>query len=266
MYAVVNHLKIMWFFNPFKKKGADHESQNDSQIHDEIQSSNVFNKEQSPMNANRIQSSIKPEVDSIISTYESGNVPLLQNQLYKLCNKFNKPGSGRLITEYPEKDRLCEVFNLCLQYDWMHDSDIREVWAENAFYCISEYFKSVKTQQDHFVAALDLFLTCAYGKNDLLTKFNDVLSKAQYHPIHRQLFTSEEFSNGADYLVREFAFFSARIISPIVNQHPQIISTSLRTYYDASRTDFEFASIPPDSIMLKMHLLSAIIGHILDSM
>lgn len=274
----------MWLFDLFKKKETVRESQTEAPMPIEAQGNtliskgpttsvsetNRFAKNVSPvidsLNENRPQSPIKLEVDDIISTFETGNIPLLQNKLYQLCNKLNKPGSGKLVTSFPEKDRLCEVFNMCLQFDWMNDSDIREVWAENAFYCISEYFKSAATKQDYFVAALDLFLTCAFGKNDLLTKFNDVLSKAQFHPIHRHYFTQEEFSNGADYLVREFAFFSATIISPMVKQHPQIISKSLRSYYETSKTDFEFASIPPDSVMRKMQLLSAIIGSILDRM
>ena len=86
---------------------------------------------------------LKPYVDKAISTFESGNIPQLQNDLFQFASLLNKPGSGKLITSFSQKDRLCEVFNLCLQYDWMNDSDIREVWAENAFYCIAEYFKQL---------------------------------------------------------------------------------------------------------------------------
>ena len=209
---------------------------------------------------------IKAEVDSIISTFESGNIAFLQQKLYELYSKFNKPGGGKLITSFAEKDRLCEVFNLCLQYDWINDPDIREVWSENAFYCISEYFKVANSRQDYFAAALDLFITCVYGKVCLKTKFDDILNKARSHPIHRSIFTQSEYEQGADYLIREFAFFSATIISPMVKLHPDIISPKLKRDFELAKTDFEFAAILPEEILQKMHLISAIIGSILDSM
>lgn len=209
---------------------------------------------------------LKPYVDSAISIFESGNIGQLQNALYQLVSLLNKPGSGKYITSFSQKDRLCEVFNLCLQYDWMNDADIREVWAENAFYCISEYFKMAKSQQDYFAAALDLFLTCNYGKNSLKTKFNDILRKARLHPIHSAIFTQKEYEGGAEYILREFSFFSATIISPIVKNHPNVISTSMHAAYESAKTDFEFAAISPEDIMKKMSFISTIIGSILDSM
>ena len=207
---------------------------------------------------------LKPYVDRAISTFETGNINQLQNDLFQFASLLNKPGSGRLITEFSQKDRLCEVFNLCLQYDWMNDSDIREVWAENAFYCISEYFKTAHTQQDFFAAALDLFLTCCCGKNSLKTKFNDILNKARIHPVHCRLFSADEYSGGAEYLIREFAFFSATIISPLVKTHPNIISPSLKASYEKAKTDFVFANIKPDIILNKMSFISSIIGSIIE--
>lgn len=207
---------------------------------------------------------LKPYVDKAISTFESGNIPQLQNDLFQFASLLNKPGSGKLITSFSQKDRLCEVFNLCLQYDWMNDSDIREVWAENAFYCIAEYFKVARTNQDYFAAALDLFLTCSYGRDSLKTKFDDVLYKARIHPRHCIIFTQDEYNGGADYLIREFAFFSATIISPVVRTHPNIISSQLKSAYESAKTDFEFATVGPEDIMRKMTFLSAIIGSIIE--
>lgn len=208
--------------------------------------------------------SLKLYVDQAISTFESGDIPQLKNNLFQFASLLNKPGSGILITSFSQKDRLCEVFNLCLQYDWMNDSDIREVWAENAFYCIAEYFKVARTNQDYFAAALDLFLTCCYGRDSLKSKFNDVLYKARIHPSHCVIFTQEEYGGGADYLIREFAFFSATIISPVVRTHPNIISSQLKSAYESAKTDIVFATVGPEDIMRKMTFLSAIIGSIIE--
>ncbi len=206
---------------------------------------------------------LKAYVDKAISTFESGDIAQLQNDLYQFASQLNKPGSGQLIIKFSQKDRLCEVFNLCLEYDWMNDSDIREVWSENAFYCIVEYLKVAQTKQDFFAAALDLFLTCCYGRESLKTKFNDILHKARIHPRHCILFSQEEYNGGAEYLIKEFAFFSATLISPIVKSHPNIISTRLKPMYESAKTDFEFATVPPDCITAKMQFLATIIGSII---
>ena len=191
---------------------------------------------------------------------------LLQFKLYELCSKLNKPSSGRFITEYDEKDRLCEVFTLCLQYDWMNDSDIREVWAENAFYCIAEYFKKASTMQDRMAASLDLFLTCYYGRVSLKPKFDNILIKAKMHPLHCMIFDDNDYEFGSSYLIREFTFFSATLLSPIVKQHPEIISPNLSVAFEKAKKDFVFASVSPERILNKMWFISAIIGSILDDM
>ena len=209
---------------------------------------------------------LKPYVDTAISTFETGDITQLQYDLFEFYSLLNKPGSGKLITGFSQKDRLCEVFNLCLEFDWMNDSDIREVWAEDAFYCIVEYFNKAQTKQDRTAAALDLFLTCGYGKDSLKTEFDNILRKARVHPIHRNIFSQEEYAGGANYLIREFASFSVTFISPIVKMHPYIIPHKLETVYETAEADIEFATFTLDGITRKMSFISAVIGSILDRM
>lgn len=204
--------------------------------------------------------SLKPYVDKAISVYEAGDISSLQNELHNFVSLLNKPGSGRLITSFPEKDRLCEVFNFCLRYDWKDDFDIRVAWAENAFYCIAEYFKKTQNKLDYFAAALDLFLTCSYGKHYLKIRFDEVLAQAYRHPIHHDIFSGDEYDNGSDYLIREFLFFSATIISPIVRANPRIISSQMKLEYEIANKDFEFVTVAPDDVLRKMSFISASIG------
>lgn len=164
-------------------------------------------------------STFKSYVDKALSTYESGDIEELQIVLSEIISLTSKSGNGKLITGFTQKDKLCEVYNLCLQYDWINDSDIREVWSENAFYCIAECFKNIQTQQDFFAFSLDLFLTCCYGRDSLKTKFEDILRKTKNHPFYCTIFSQEEYERGADYLIREFAYFSATAISPIVKKY-----------------------------------------------
>ena len=210
-------------------------------------------------------SPIKKDVDTIIKTYEDGNISLLQQRLFELYGKLNKPGSGKLVTTYPEKDRLCEYFTLCLQYDWMNDSDIREVWAEDAFYCITDYYlNDAKTKQDHFAAGLDLLWVLYSGKDGLVTKFNDVLQRAQFHPVHSLLFSPENYNGGAYHLIREFTWFAANEVRPVEAVHPEILKGKLRQEYENALNNKEFQNTSNGNTLLKMKLLSSIIGSILE--
>ena len=209
-------------------------------------------------------SKVENLLSQAITLYENGNIPLLQNKLYETYQLFNKPGGGRLITQYPAKDKLCEFFCYCLMYDWMHDDDIREVFAENGFYCIASYLNNEATSnQDLFAGCLDMFLLLANGRQSLIPKFGDILWKAQ---LNKELvFSTEDYANGADYLIRQFMFFSATVISPLVRTH-HIISQELMPAYEVAKSDFEFASISPDVILRKANFIAKIIGSILNDM
>lgn len=213
-------------------------------------------------------SPIKSKVDDAIRIFELGNIPLLQQRLYELVICLNKRGTGRLITSYPEKDKLCEVFHLCLRFDWMHDNDIREVWAENAFYCATKYYEEIQTnamnRQDLVVAALDLFLTCIYGESSLYPKFNNILRKAYNHPIHYSYFSEANYTGGAKHLVREFKCFAATILAPIEKTYPQIISSSIRAEFENAKSDSEFLNISSEETLRKMKLMSDIFESILN--
>lgn len=214
-------------------------------------------------------SSIAPKVNTCVHLYEQGNIPALQQALYELYIEFNCRGGGSKITSFERKDQLCECFTMMLQYDWEHNPEIREVWAENGFYCISEYLNNdVETMQDMFAAAMDLFLLLYHGERSLQPKVNDILQKASIRARmggqETQVFSKEDFWGGAEYLFRQFKFLAATFVSKIEHQHPQIISAPLRPAYEEAKTDFEFASVPMDKVLAKMKFISDIIGNILD--
>ena len=210
-------------------------------------------------------SMIKQLVDEAISDFERRDIPSLQNSLYLLYGNFNKYGGGQLIINFPEKDRLSECFCMCLRYDWMNDSDIREVWAEDGFYCIVNHMLNhLYEKQELIVSALDLFLLLHYGQNDLETKFNNVLAKGLM--FGNPVFSQKEYAEGAPYIVREFMFFAATILSPVVAHHPTIISPELRRAFENAKTDFEFAVIPVEQIVTKLQFLSRVIESILKDM
>lgn len=214
-------------------------------------------------------SNLKSKVDTAIQLFEQGNIAALQQELYEIYSGMNKPGGGSQIVNFSQKDRLGEIFTMCLRFDWMHDSDIREVWAENAFYCLATYMSSdTKNMQDMVVGALDMFLLLHYGQMSLLPKVNDILQKASYRAmmgvgVESRIFDSADFNNGGKYLLREFSFFSATLVSSIERMHPQIISSEVRPAYERAKSDYEFASVPADKIIAKMQFIANIIESIL---
>lgn len=222
---------------------------------------------------NEDRSSIALKVRNCIHQFEQRNIPSLQQSLFVLYKEFNCRGGGRKIINFDRKDQLCECFNMMLRYDWMNDSDIREVWAEDGFYCISEYLnKDVKNMQDIFAGALDLFLLLCDGESSLYPKINEIITKAKYKAamspmsIEGTLFSQKDFVGGASYLIRQFKFFAATTISKIEKQHPHVIPSSYRTAYESAKTDFEFATIPVANILAKMNFFASIIGSILEDM
>lgn len=209
-----------------------------------------------------LRSPIQGDVDSVISAFESGNVQVLQNCLFQLVSKLNKPGSGRLITQYPQKDRLCECFSLCLRYDWMNDSDIREVWAENGLYCIVNYLvQDAKSPQDRIAGGLDLFLHVLYGYNDLKPKLQDILLKAQ--SIGEPIFSQTDYAKGCNYILNQFLFMGATLVKPYASQ--ALNGDNYRRYEEIIKNP-ALNSIEIRSIFLKVQFVARIIESILNDM
>ena len=205
------------------------------------------------------------QVKTCLSLYEQRNIAVLQDALFRLTSNFNKPGSGQLIITYPHKEELAECFNLMLKYDWMNDSDIREVWAENGFYCIVDFItENINNNREKAIGSLDLFLLLVDGGDSLHTKFNDVLKKSLYHPMHISKFSDAEYSGGAEYLVREFKYYAAQTIAPIENKY-HIISQSYQSEFSRALNDTKFDVSIMGQILQKMQFLSYLIYDVLSS-
>ena len=192
------------------------------------------------------------------------DIPSLQDGLFRLYRNFNIQGSGSLIINYPQKEELAECFLMMLMYDWENNSDIREVWAEDGFYCISMFLEeNILKVSEQVVGGLDLFLILEEGGESLRTKFNDVLQKSSMHPVYCSIFSNKEYQGGADYLIREFKFFAATLLSPWEKKY-NLISAEYRVPFDRAKTDFEFTDISPEIILGKIRFFAHIIGSILE--
>lgn len=211
-------------------------------------------------------------INGSVTSAQAGNFRQAQESLNHLYSLFNKPGGGRLITSYPHKQELGECFSMMLEYDWVHDSDIREVWAENGFYC---FVKAIREQENAtaesqaslmFAFFVHLFL----GRKSLMPKFNSILATAKRRMEF--VFSMEDYSNDAEYLINQFAFISAQATRPIVMGTPEIIEhfsikyPGFENFFKQSVSRREFMQLNPFAIFNKAKFIANIIESILNDM
>lgn len=209
---------------------------------------------------------IRKQVQNALHLYECQNIPALQQQLYELYSNFNKIGGGKIIINYPNQDQLAECFTMMLRFDWINDNDIREVWAEDGFYCIIEYLdKQASTLTDKVFGALDLFLHLCVSRKHLKPKVQEALNKAVV--LGNPIFKDHYINNSADYLIDQFLYLSAKMIQPLVNMHGNILQDNYKKEYDniLLNKDIEQCCMP-NAIIEKARFITAIIRSILVEM
>ena len=219
---------------------------------------------------------VKNQVNNALKLYREGNKPELQRQLYELYLNFNRYGGGNLIIKYPQKDKLAECFTLMLMFDWMNDNDIREVWAENGFYCIIEHINTVKTHAEQMPAGLVLFRHLLHGgSRHLAPKVANILIKARQKDVFTfsdcmlaSPFDNNDYNKGAEYVILQFSFLSAQIIRPMVTGHDiglPILSANEKKAFDAL-LGAGFYDLDAVSLFNKARFIKRIIGSVLEDL
>jgi hypothetical protein len=211
-------------------------------------------------------------INGSVTSAQAGNFRQAQESLNRLYSLFNKPGGGRLITSYPHKQELGESFSMMLEYDWVHDSDIREVWAENGFYC---YIKAIREQQNataesQAVLMLGLFVHLHLGCKSLMPKVNNILATARrrLEPI----FSFEDYNHNAEYILDQFAFMAVHGARPAIIDTPEIIEhfsikyPGFENFFKQSVSRREFMQLNPFAIFNKAKFIANIIESILNDM
>ena len=206
------------------------------------------------------------QVQNAILLYERHNIPALQQQLYELYSNFNQVGGGKLIINYPNKDQLAECFTMMLRFDWEKDNDIREVWAENGFYCIVEYMNTqAKSTLDMVVGALDFFTHLCVAREYLKPKVQSVLNTAVI--LMNPIFKDHYINNNADLLIDQFLYLSAKMMQPLMERYDSILQPDYKKEYDnilLNKNVEQFCS--PASVMEKASFISDTIGAVLGDM
>lgn len=207
---------------------------------------------------------IDKQVQNAIHLHEKMDIPALQQQLYELYINFNTTGGGRKIIEYPRKLELCRCFTLMLCFDWMHDDDIREVWAENAFYCVIIYMaKKWHSLIDRIKVGEHLFNLLYFGHGSLKPKIEDILIKSRI--MGKSVFSEDDYRKGASYVIEQFFFMSAYLMRPLADKYP-VLNGELKDAYDKILQRTEFLQMDSEEVLAKAAFITRVIGSILNDM
>ena len=206
-------------------------------------------KEQEQATANRTVSSntnsLKRLVDKCASLEAHGQIPELQQCLFEIYSQLNKPGSGSKIINYPEKENLALCFAFMLQYDWVHDSDIREVWAEDGFYCIMEHLDHQSNgAQGQAEAMIILFTLLCAGRDSLKPKLQDILNKAKV--LGNQVFHADDYRIGAQNVIDQISLLA---VSGIRDMGPNAIPIMTKICQRYNGTSFFESTIKRTDLM-----------------
>ena len=102
----------MGIFDFFSNKKKEREQQEQLRMKQEAerkrQEQQRLQQEQAKRNTTTASnaSSLKVLVDKCVELESKGKITELQNCLFQLYNQFNKPGAGKKLISYPEKDNL----------------------------------------------------------------------------------------------------------------------------------------------------------------
>ena len=245
----------MGLFNLFNKKKKEQKVQEQARLH----RTNTHN-----------TTSLQALVNKCVEFEAKGKIAEMQECLFQLYSQFNKPGSGSKITSFPEKENLALCFAFMLQYDWIHDQDIREVWAENGFYCIMEHIDHQSNgAQGQAEAMIIFFILLCVGRDSLKPKIQDILNRAKL--IGNPLFHNDDYTIGAQNVIDQISLFA---ISGIRAMGPKAVPILTKICPRYNGTSFFEATIKRTDLMkydvidviAKARFIRNVIGNILDSM
>jgi hypothetical protein len=214
-----------------------------------------------------IQLQMKSLVTRCLQLETKGNVSELQNCLFQLYSMLNKPGTGKNIVQYVEKDNLALCFAFMLQYDWVNDSDIREVWAEDGLYCIIEHLDhQPHGRQGQAEAMIILFTLLCVGRESLKCKIQDILDKGKV--VGNMIFHSDDYNLGAQHVIDQISLLAVSGIRDLGPAAIPVMNKIVDRYnggrfFESTIKRTDLMKYDPMEVMLKARFVRDVIGSIL---
>ncbi len=203
---------------------------------------------------------IQEQISRSFLFYEQNNIPALQMELHSLYQNFNRAGGGRLIIDFPNKEKLGECFLLHLRFNWSNDPDICEVLTENAFFCFFDNIENAETYQDKIIGSYNLLNLMYYSKDSFNTKLSDCLKEAMHSS--NSPFDKRDYETGCGFLIEQFNYLAAKTIEPTM-QKQEIIFGEIKKKYNEILRDKRLINLDLQKIELKAKYVSNTIFHIL---
>lgn len=188
-------------------------------------------------------------------------------ELQRNLSQLNALSSGKNVLRYREKDELALCFAFMLQCDWIHDPDIREVWAENGFYCAISYSHQATNQP---YAMLVLFILLCVGRESLKPKIQDIMDTTRVHGPG--VFSDDDYRLGVQHVIDQFSRYAVMGIKysylydnfhkteSILKRHNGTqYFTEIKDREDLKKYDFERF----DDVLYKADFVKNVIGNIL---
>lgn len=226
-----------------------------------------------PQNSNTVSASsgiqlqMKSLVTKCLQLETKGDVSELQNCLFQLYSMLNKPGTGKNIVQYVEKDNLALCFAFMLQYDWVNDSDIREAWAEDGLYCIIEHLDhQPHGRQGQAEAMIILFTLLCVGRESLKCKIQDILDKGKV--VGNMIFHSDDYNLGAQHVIDQISLLAVSGIRDLGPAAIPVMNKIVDRYnggrfFESTIKRTDLMKYDPMEVMLKARFVRDVIGSIL---
>ena len=214
-----------------------------------------------------ILSTMDTLVKRCIQLEPKGEIDSLQNSLYQLYGLFNKPGCSKYIVQYDDKLNLGLCFIFMLHYDWINDSDIREVWAEDAFYCIQEYLDNQPYGRQGQAEGMIIYFTLlCVGRESLKPKIQDILNRGEI--LGNRLFHREDYSLGAQHVIDQFSLLAVSGIRDLGDKAIPVMFQICQKYngldfFQKTISRSDLMKYDPMDIILKARFVRDVVGAIL---
>lgn len=209
-------------------------------------------------------------VNQCLELEAKGQIQPLQNSLFQLYGYFNKPNGGKYILNYPDKSNLALCFVFMLRYDWMHDKDIREVWAEDGLYSIIEHLAhQTDGQQGQAEAMIILFSLWCVGRKELKNKIQDILNRGSI--LGNPIFHPDDYRIGAQNVIDQLSLLAVsgvRALGPAGAQVMQNICLKFDglDFFAQTIQRKDLMKYSPMDVFAKAKFIHSVIGSILEDM
>lgn len=212
------------------------------------------------------------EVSQAVKIEPTGEINELQNHLFNIHTLLSKRGSGKYILDFPNKLNLGLCFAFLLHYDWEHNSSLREVWAENGFYCIMDYLDNQPNgRQGQEVGMVALFVLLCVGRDSLNHEIQNIIDKdiIRMNIMGYPNFHSDDYKIGSKNVIDQISLLAVSGINADSDEKIQVLAKILTRYngedffkYITNRKDLMKYNV--DDVIKKARFIKKIIASILE--